>query len=151
MAIPIATITASIAGLTVTGLTIRDTGSLSDHIEHRDEPCMVARPNGFVTFSPTVRDTYGLATIARKTQVFTLAYRLFYADAGEGRGMYDLFPGFVTMIFALQDALIAADALGGTIDMQMIGNPSLGIVQDGADGNHWGCDINIQCTVFINN
>lgn len=148
--IPIDTITAAIAGLTVTGVTIRDTSNLTDHVEHRDEPLLAPRPNSFVTFQPVQRDTYGLASIAKKTVTFELSYRFFHSDAGEGRGLYDQFPDFMDKIFAINDALIAADALNGTVDMQLTGNPQFGVVQDGAGGNFWGADITVLCTLFIN-
>jgi hypothetical protein len=150
MAIPIDTITAAIAGLTVTGVTIRDTSALTDHIEHRDEPCLVPLPNNFVNFQPVIRDTYGPAATAKKTVTFELNYRFFHSDAGEGRGLYDQFPDFMDKLFAINDALIAADALGGTVDMQLLGNPNLGVVVNGGGGEFWGADITILCTLFIN-
>jgi hypothetical protein len=150
MAIPINTITAAIAGLTVTGVTIRDTSALTDHVEHRDEPLLAPRPNQFVNMQPVQRDTYGPAATAKKTVTFELTYRFFHSDAGEGRGLYDQFPDFMSKIFAINDALIAADALGGTVDMQLIGNPEFGVVTDGGGGEFWGADLTILCTVFVN-
>jgi hypothetical protein len=120
-------------------------------VEHRDEPLLAPLPNQFVNLQPVVRDTYGPAATARKTVTFELAYRFFHSDVGEGRGFYDQFPDFLDKIFAINDALIAADALGGTVDMQLIGNPNFGVVEDGGGGGHWGADITILCTVFVNN
>ena len=151
MSIPIDTITAAIAGLTVTGVTIRDTSQLTDHIEHRDMPLLAPRPNQFVNLHPVERDTYGLASVARKTVTFELIYRFFHSDAGEGRGLFDMFPDFLDKIFAIEDALIAADALGGTVDMQLIGTPEFGIVLDGANNQCWGADVTIQCVLYVNN
>lgn len=150
MAIPIDTITASIAALVVTGVTIRDTSQITDHVEHRDEPLMAPMPNGFVTLMPVQRDTYGPAATAKKTVMFELKYRFFHSDAGEGRGLYDQFPDFMDKIFAINDALIAADALGGTVDMQLTGNPDFGVVTDGGNNEFWGADLTVLCTLFIN-
>ena len=148
--IPIDTITAAIAGLTVTGVTIRDTGTLSDVITVRECPALVPRPNGFVNLSPVQRDTYGPSASARKTVVFSLTYRFFHSPVGQGRGMYDVFPDFLDKCFAIFDALIATD-LGGTIDMELNGMPELGVVVDGKDSEFWGSDLEIMCTVFVNN
>jgi hypothetical protein len=151
VSIPIDTITAAIAGLTMTGITIRDTSGMTDSIVTRDCPVLTPRPNQFVNFQPVIRDTYGLATVAKKTVTFELVYRFFHSSAGEGRGLYDQFADFMDKIFIINDALIAADALGGTIDMQLTGNPDFGVVTDGAGNEFWGADVTVLCTVFINN
>jgi len=152
MAIPISTITAAIKAISVAGVTIRDTTELTDGINPgRDCPVLVPRPNGFVGLGAVERDTVGRASVARKTVTFTLAYRFFHSGMGQGRGEYDVFNDFVSKLFLIWDALIAADALNGTVDMTMSGMPDLGVVEDGAGKQFWGADIEVVCTVFINN
>lgn len=150
MSIPIGTITAAIAALTVTGVTIRDTSNMSDLITTRDCPVLAPRPNNFIGLNPVERDTYGASPVARKTMTFSLSYRFFHSPIGQGRGEYEIFPLYLVKIFAIMDALIACD-LGGTVDMNLSGVPNLGVVVDGADNQFWGSDLDIMCTVFINN
>jgi hypothetical protein len=64
--------------------------------------------------------------------------------------MYEQFPLYLAKVFLIMDALIATD-LGGTVDMTLSGIPDLGVVVDGADNQFWGSDLDIMCTVFINN
>lgn len=150
MSIPIGTITAAIAGLTITGVTVRDTSGMTDLITARDCPVLAPRPNMFIGLNPVERDTYGASPVARKTVTFTLSYRFFHSPIGQGRGEYEVFPLYLVKIFAIMDALIACD-LGGTVDMNLVGVPNLGVVVDGADNQFWGSDLDILCTVFINN
>jgi hypothetical protein len=151
VSIPISTITAAIAGLTISGVTVLDTNALRDAMVDIDLPCLAPRPYSFVNLQPVERDTFGAAAVARKTVLFSLNYRYFHAPVGQGLGEYETFPGFLTNLFALADALIAADALGGTVDMNLASMPDLGVVQDGANTNFWGADVEIVCMVFINN
>jgi len=150
MSIPIDTITAAIAALTVSGVTIRDTSACTDAVMVRDCPVLAPRPNNFVMLNPVERDTFGASSVARKTVTFTLSYRFFHSVIGQGRGVYEVFPLYLDKIFAIMDALIACD-LGGTVDMNLSGVPNLGVVTDGADNQFWGSDVEIICTVFINN
>ena len=149
MSIPIDTITAAIKGLTVTGVTIRDTDGCMDAVTVRDLPLLSPRPFNFVTLNPVERDTYGASTSAKKTVTFSLAYRFFHSAIGQGRGEWEIFPLYLDKIFAIMDVLIATD-LGGTVDMNLTGIPNLGVVVDDADNQFWGSDLDIVCTVFVN-
>jgi len=150
VSIPITTITAAIAALSVSGVTILDVSALRDSMTDRDLPCLAPRPNQFVTFQPVERDTFGPSASARKTVVFSLAYRFFHSPVGQGRGQFEIFPLFLNNLFAIADALIATD-LGGTVDMNLSSVPDLGVVGDASDNQFWGADVDIVCQVFINN
>ena len=149
MSIDLDTITASIAAVAITGVTVRDTSNMTDAVNIRDCPLLSPRPFQFVGLSPIERDTYGGPATSQKSATFTLTYRYFHSAIGQGRGMYDEYPTFIDKIFAIADAIIAADDLNGVVDINLNGMPDIGVVEDGAGNQFWGTDLEFNCLIFI--
>ena len=63
--------------------------------------------------------------------------------------MYDEYPTFIDKIFAIADAIIAADDLNGVVDINLNGMPDIGVVEDGAGNQFWGTDLEFNCLIFI--
>jgi len=149
LSIDLDTITASIAAVAITGVTVRDTSNMTDAVTLRDCPLLSPRPFQFVGLSPIERDTYGGPATSQKSATFTLTYRYFHSPVGQGRGMYDEYPTFIDKIFAIADAIIAADDLNGVVDINLNGMPDIGVVEDGAGNQFWGTDLEFNCLIFI--
>jgi len=150
MALAITTITNSIAALSVSGVTIQDVDEIIEHVKERDCPLVQPLPNGFVNGLSVTRDSQGPGSIALKTVRYTLTYRLMYAAVGTGRGLFDVYDDMITKAGLFLDALLADDALSGSVDITPMGALNFGLVGDPAGNVFHGCDFQLQVMEFVN-
>lgn len=149
MALQTAAIITSIAGYSVSGVTILDADAVKDEVDGRDTPLLMLSPDFFL--SPTFSyDTYGTGAVAQITAMYTLRWRFFYAEAGKNRGLRDIFQGFIQSTTAIIDAIIANDATNDAIHLQVVGNPAFNVVPDPTGNIFHGTDLDIRVTEFIN-
>ena len=85
------TIATSIAGLSVSGVTIKDLDGISEQVHARACPLLYPKPDGFMSNLRVERDSFGPASNARKTVRYTLSYVYLHAPIGEGRGLFDVY------------------------------------------------------------
>lgn len=149
MALATTTIATAIAGLSVTGLTIKDLDGFKDEILHRDCPILIPAPQYFT--DPDVDyESFGAGDTALITVYYTLNYRMFYAKAGTGRKVADHYQGMVGMTIDIMGAIIANDAIGGAIHLAIAGVGAFGVVTDPSDNPFFGVDIGIRVTEYQN-
>jgi hypothetical protein len=149
MALALGTICSSIAGLAVSGVTLKDIDAIPEKVEVRDCPIIFPKPDGFITDFNLVVDSFGSAS-AKKTVSYHLNYVLLQAPVGQGRGLFDLYEGFVTNVAAFLDALIANDAITGAVDMQPAAISSFGPTPDPSGGMFHGAVITLAVQEFVN-
>lgn len=149
MTLQIAAIASSIAGLTVSGVTLKNTTGIPETVDPR-QPTIFPRPDGFVSGLTIIRDSTGIASQARKTAQYNLTYRLCYTPIGAGRGLFDVYGSMVTAAFAFLDAVIANDAITGLVDITPQDVTAFGPVSDPAGVMFHGCDFVFMITEFIN-
>jgi hypothetical protein len=148
MALRIATVADSIAGLTVTGLVLKDLDQVKAKMDTR-QAALMPLPD-FVTGFEMVRDSYGGAN-AKMTVSYTLNYRLFFKPAGTGRTMIlEQLPGLVAMIAAIWDAVLAISTIAGCEDIIPLDVSTIGVVNDPGDNAWWGCDMAFRVKEFVN-
>ena len=153
MALKITTIADSIAGLSVSGVTLYDIDEIPTAIISRDVPAIIPRPDDYITdFEPEV-NSLGTGSTAKMTVRYTLNYRLYHSKLGTGRrSLFDTYSGMVTKIGLFLDALIAADAVSGSLDSRPISISNVGAVPSPAEEGvaFHGCDIGVRITEFVN-
>lgn len=138
----------SIAALTVSGLTLKALGAMQDAVDLRAGPLLMAAPAFMTDFEIRV-DSFGSAA-AKKTIFYTLNYRLYYLPIGAARGLYEVYPGLTTTIFAFWVAIANNDALTGTIDLTPLAPASDNwTVKDPADNDFFGCDLPLRVKDFF--
>ena len=149
MSLQIANVCDEIAGLSVTGVTIRDIDEIKEELGGRDTPYLMPKPDGFITDFSVERDSFGAAANARKTATYTLNYTYLHAPLGSGRGLFDVYDGMVKNSFAILDAIIAKDS---TIAVDLVPSDALayGPVVDPAGNAYHGCIISVYVTEFVN-
>jgi len=150
MTLNIITIAHSIASLSISGVRVYDLHNIPTTLRGQDVPALFPRPDGFVSGFTVTRDSLGLASIAKKTVEYTLTYVYCHALVGTGRGLFAVYSGFATNAFAILDALIAADALSGTIDMTPTDIAAFGPVTDPSGVVFHGCEFKLNVMEFIN-
>lgn len=149
MALALATVTDSIAGLSVTGLTIKDLDEIPAAADPR-QATLIPLPN-FVTAFSMERDSFGGGSTAKMTVNYTLNYRLLFTQPGKGRaGTIENYDNMVALVVAFWDAVIAIDELAGAVDIVPGGISNMGLVNDPADNAFIGCDVAVICTEFVN-
>lgn len=150
MALAVMTIATSIAGLSVSGVTIKDLTGLPTAVDNRECPVLYPKPNGFVSGLSVVRESFGAAVTAHKTVEYTLTYAFLYRRVEAGRGLFDTFDDMVDKAFEVLDAIIANDVVSGAIDITPIGIVNVGPVADPAGELFHGCELQLRVMEFVN-
>lgn len=151
MSLQIATVTNSIAGLTVSGVYMRDSDQIPQEAI-RQTPALVPIPNGFVSGYQQVRQSYGSnsAPAAKYDVSYSLNYRLFYAEVGSGYSLAQIYPKMVAAAFAVIDAVLSNDLIAGCVDIQVEAIQSFGVVGDAVGKMYHGCDLSFRIKEFVN-
>ena len=149
MALQTTAIITSIAGYTVTGVTIRDADAMYDEVKRRDTPLLMLAPGWFGSIKYKY-DAFGTGAVAPLTMTYILGWRFFFKETGVERGLKDIAQGFTQKVTAIIDAVIAADATSDAIHLQVVRVSKIDTVLDPVGNSFWGCDIDIEITEFIN-
>lgn len=149
MALAVTSIAGDIAGLSVTGLTIKDLNEFKDEIDHSDCPILMPAPQYF-TDPKVTRVSFGQGSVAKTDVYYTLNYRMFYAEVGTGDGLSDHYQGMVELIADLMDAVIANDYTDDAVDVSIASVSAFGVVVDPSDNPFLGVDVGIRIWEFEN-
>ena len=149
MALAVTSVATDIAGLSVTGLTIKDLDNFEDEVLHRDGPVLMPAPQYFT--DPAIeRMSYGPGSVAKTNVYYTLNYRMFYAEVGVERGLSDVYQDMVSLTADLMDAIIANDYTDDAVDISIASIGAFGVVVDPTDNPFYGVDIGIRVLEYQN-
>ena len=151
MTLSTSSITAGIAGLTVSGLTIKNITAIPEQVQPRDCPIFFPHPVQFIQGGAGGEE--GLETFGIPTTRFwlfnrTYRYLLLYAAVGSTRGIVDIYPGYVSKIDALMEAITELDVTD--VDVKNITVSELGVIEDPAGAKFYGCTIDIMVREKVN-
>lgn len=149
MALAALTVATSIAGLSVSGVNMKDVDEIPEKVEARDCPIIFPKPDGFLSDLEVEVDSFGSAS-AKKTVRYKLNYVFLQAPVGSARGLFDVYEDCVTNALAFLDALIANDAITGAVDIQPSGIPTFGPTQDPSGNTFHGCIFSLAVEEFVN-
>ena len=154
MALSADTIASSIATLSVPGVTVLGLDEIPETVTGRDCPLMYPRPDGFMSNLRVERVSFGPASSAAKDVRYTLHYTFLLAPVGDGRGLFDVYADMVSYVLAILDAIIADDALNGTItgviDITPQGVVRFGLVASPAGGHFHGAQLSFEVLEHVN-
>ena len=103
----------------------------------------------FMTDYTMTRDSYGGAS-AMLTVEYTLNYRLCYAPIGAGRnGILDLYDDVIAMAAKILDKFHDVGVFTGCEDIQPVSIINLGVVNDPAENQYYGCDLSFRVLEFV--
>ncbi len=139
----ISTVADSIAGLTISGITIKDIDQIPDTARMLT-PLLIPQPNNFITDLSVSFETFGSNGGAKINTTYTLNYVFLFCEAGSGIKAFEAFGGLVSK---LQDILVAInsnDAISGAVDIKIgtIGN--IGVITDPAGVEFWGLEFSLR-------
>jgi hypothetical protein len=148
MALAIATVTNSIAALSVSGLTIKDIDEIPSSAVGRNLPIMFPNPAGFVNNFDAQKATTGEGVNSKWDVSYELNYLILYAASGAGRGL-ELFAPTVSLAFAVMDAVMICNPIAGAVLLRpgTIGVP--GAITDPSGGEFYGVQVSFRVLEFV--
>jgi hypothetical protein len=112
MTLLLATVTNSIAAISVTGLTIKDIDEIPARVYGRDCPILYPEPLDFITGWEAEKMTFGRGLTVKWMMRYNLTYTLLYAPIGSGRGL-ELFAPTIAQACLFFDKLMESHPLTG--------------------------------------
>jgi hypothetical protein len=112
MTFAIATITNSIAAVSITGVTIKDIDEIPARVYGRNCPILYPEPLNFITNFEAIKNTFGRGLTVKWHMHYDLNYTLLYAPVGSGRGL-ELFAPTIAMACLIFDEIMEAHPLTG--------------------------------------
>ena len=109
MAFQLATVTAFIASLSMTGVTIKDLSTMPNSFDIRQFPILAPEVFQPVTMQRNIHDSYGDGTTAKQSLYYLVPYVLACYDQGEGRGLQDILPGIASATSTVITSLLKND------------------------------------------
>lgn len=150
MALAFATITDSIAGITVEGVTIKDIDEIPESVAVRDCPIMYPEPDGFISGFKYTRDSTGSGSTALATVNYNMTYAFLYTSVGSGRGLFDVYDDMLTKVGLIIDAIIISDGITGVVDLTIGDVSQFGAVPDPAGNMFIGTRLVFNIMEFVN-
>lgn len=139
----IGTVADSIAGLTISGVTIRDIDQIPDTANMLC-PLLIPDPSGFVTDISVSFETYGSNGSAKVNTNYTLNYIFLFCEVGSGIGTYAAYSGLITKLSAILVAINSNDSISGAVDMKVNNISNIGVVTDPAGNEFWGLAFSLR-------
>ena len=130
MALAITTVTASIAALSVTGLSIRDVDNIPVEVLDRMCPILYPEPVDFIGNFEVTPMSFGTAGSGYFDVDYTLRYAFAFMLPGSVRGSLSRYKEFVQLWEDLWDKIIISDNISGCVSLIPAGNVSFGPILD---------------------
>lgn len=138
----ISTVANSIAGLTISGVTIKDIDQIPDSARLLC-PLLIPRPNNYLTDISVNFDTFGSNGTAQISTSYTLNYVFIFCEVG-GISSFDAFAGLVTKLSAILVAINSNDTITGAVDMKVNSVGDIGVITDPAGIEYWGLEFSMR-------
>ena len=145
--VKIATVLDSISKLSVSGVTIKDVDEIPQEVTERLCPILFPSPDGLVTGLTVTPQSFGAGTSGKNDVNYTLNYVYLHAPIGSGRFIADNVSAMVAKVVLILNALIANDAVTGSVDIE----PSIGefgVIEDLSGNQFHGVTITIKVLEF---
>jgi hypothetical protein len=146
--VKIATVFDSIAALVVSGVTIKDVDEIPEAVLVRHCPVMFPDPDSPVSGLRVDPQTTGAGTNGKNNVLYTLNYVYLHTPVGEGRFIAGNISGMVAKCVLILNALIANDAVTGSIDIEPRIEGEFGVMSDATGAQFWGFRIAIDVLEF---
>lgn len=140
------TVAASIAGLSISGVTIKDIDEIP---ESASMLCPLIIPaTDFITNTRPVNQSFGSNGTPKIDFTYTLNYLFLYADAGSGINAFAPYSGIMSKLELILETILANDAINGLVDMKLESVSNVGVIQDPAGNQFWGLSFSLACLEY---
>jgi hypothetical protein len=156
MALNSAGITAAIASISISGLTIKDVTSIPEKVNNRDCPILFPQPESWLDATWLDAQQGGeensirFGTPSCRYWQFKRTFNYVFLNnaVGVGRGNADNYASAVDKTESINEAMTAIDVSG--VDVVSIGHNGIGVIQDPAGNKFTGCLFSITFRERIN-
>lgn len=148
VAVNLATVADSIAGLSISGVTIRDINQIPDNAAMLC-PLLIPNPNGFVTDIAPTFETYGSGGTAKMNLSYTLNYAFIHSQVGSGINAYANYADLIAKLVLIIVAIMSNDAITGLVDMRLQSIGNIGVINDPADNEYWGLLFSLRVLEYV--
>jgi hypothetical protein len=138
----ISTVTDSIAGLIISGVTIKDIDQIPEAARLLT-PLIIPQPNNFVTDLSVTFETFGSNGSAKMNTNYTLNYVFLFCEVG-GLSAFAAFSGLIEKLSAILVAIDSNDAISGAVDVKINSIGNLGVITDPAGVEFWGLEFSLR-------
>ena len=138
----ISTVADSIAGLTISGVTIKDIDQIPDTARMLC-PLLIPKPDNFITDLSVSFETFGSNGGAKINTNYTLNYVFLFCEIG-GMGAFAAFSGLVSKLSAILVAINSNDAITGAVDVKINSIGNIGVITDPAGIEYWGLEFSLR-------
>jgi len=138
----IATVADSIAGLTISGVTIKDIDQIPDTARMLC-PLLIPKPDNFVTDLSVSFETFGSNGGAKINTNYALNYVFLFCEVG-GMGAFAAFSGLVSKLSAILVSINSNDAITGAVDVKINSIGNIGVITDPAGIEYWGLEFSLR-------
>ncbi len=141
------TVATSIAGLTITGVTIKDVTSIPSDTDLTG-PIIFPQPNGFISNVEPDSVSLGSMGAEAKNMLYTLNYVFLFTPIGGGVGAFAPYGPLVTLLTAIINVILNNDVVSGLVDMELSAIDGIGVVQDPNEVEYWGALFSLRCLEY---
>ena len=132
MGLQLTAICNSIAGLSVTGVTLRDLDEIPEAVDPADCPILFPEPDGFLSNIGVVPVSLSTGESRQADVTYNLRYTFLHSVAGEGAGLFDVFPDMIAKVVLILNEVLTNDTITGLQDFQVVEITNFGPVSDPA-------------------
>ena len=148
VAVSISTVADAIAGLSISGVTVKDIDQISVS-RAVGAATLAPRPDRFVTDLSVEAETFGSGATRSATLRYTLNYVYYHCLVGSTLD-FGSYSAMITNISAVLVALITNDDVTGATDNTMPTISDIGPVSDPVGNVYHGCTVSLQIVQYIN-
>lgn len=138
----ISTVADSIAGLTISGVTIKDIDQIPDSARLLC-PLLIPNPANFVTDISVTFETYGSNGGAKINTNYTINYVFLFCEVA-GINAFAAFSGLMAKLSAILVAINSNDTITGAVDMKINSIGNIGVITDPAGVEYWGLEFSLR-------
>jgi hypothetical protein len=141
------TVAASIAGLTISGVTIKDITAIPDNAQMLC-PILIPQPNNYMTGTAMTFESFGSNGAAKMNLEYDLNYVFLYCEVGSGINSFAPFSGLMTKLAAILVVIFSNDKISGLVDMSLNTVGNIGVITDPSGNEYWGVLFSLHCLEF---
>ena len=140
------TVSASIAALSISGVTIKDIDEVPDSANML---CPLVVPVAdFMTNATPQNQSFGSNGTPKIDFTYTLNYAFLYAEMGSGINAYAPYQGLLQKFELILETILANDAINGLVDMKLESMSNIGAIEDPAGNQFWGLNFSLTCLEY---
>lgn len=140
-------VSASIASLSITGVTVKDVGAIPESVSTL-VPIIIPRPNEFITSIEAVNQSFGSMGNQAQDFMYTLNYIFLYAPVGSGESAFTPYDDMLAKLIVVVNVILNNDVVSGLVDIQLESITGIGSIDDPAGNSYWGAFFGLRCLEF---